>query len=375
LREVIGDFGIVESDYSKQLIDYWDGNRSAFYLLAVRSVAGWLDFLPALSTRVILDRGEHLDQKSADPIDLQHHAYFEAMTTLGDSLAAGLAGHPRAAFALIRPFLELATAEVYVNEQEGEERLHNFLAYLRGVGHRPRFEEMLTAIFAEARYKALGSLRDQLRAGYSAASAGVHVQSVEDSRLDMRDGNRTGATFAETTFWLASLSVATQRMLALLTLRYPMVLFPVDRERTFGFSGPIGVVVDAVTAASVAEGLGDRHASALRSYLEMDPDVISTLEWFRSQPLLTDAQIEASWSEYLASHPHGLDLQDAQPMGRAAFQRASLGGAIWALDRAAAMKHIAELPDFDPEEALGREILATELRPFYRPPKRATDEG
>jgi hypothetical protein len=164
-------------------------------------------------------------------------------------------------------------------------------------------------------------------------------------------------------------------MLALLTLRYPMVLFPVDRERTFGFSGPIGVVVDAVTAASVAEGLGDRHASALRSYLEMDPDVISTLEWFRSQPLLTDAQIEASWSEYLASHPHGLDLQDAQPMGRAAFQRASLGGAIWALDRAAAMKHIAELPDFDPEEALGREILATELRPFYRPPKRATDEG
>jgi hypothetical protein len=124
LREVLRYFGIEESSYAKQLIDYWDRDRSDLYLLAVRSIAAWLDFLPALSTRVILDRDAPLEEKSTDAISLQHHAYFEATMTLGDSVAAGLAGHPRAAVALIRPFLELATAEVFVNEPEGEDRLH-----------------------------------------------------------------------------------------------------------------------------------------------------------------------------------------------------------------------------------------------------------
>jgi hypothetical protein len=310
-----------------------------------------------------------LDEKSTDAISLQHHGYFEATMTLGDSVAAGLAGHPRAAAALIRPFMELATAEVYVNEPEGEERLHGFLRYLRGSGHRPRYTEMLNAIFAEDRFKSLGSLRGQVESVYGAASAGIHLRSVEDSALDMRDGNQIRATFPETTFWLTFLGVATHRMLALLTLRYPMVLFPVDVERTFGFSGPIGVVVDPVTSDSVAEGLGKRHATALRSYLETDPQVTTTLEWFRSQPVLSDSEIEASWIAYVTSQPKPPHDERAEPIARSAMQRASMGGLVWALDRFAATKHIPELPDFDPEGAFARDLLATELKVHY-PPRR-----
>lgn len=369
LRDVLQYFGIEESAYAKQLIDYWDRNTSGLYLLAVRAIAGWLDFLPALSTRVILDRGGEVDANSADIISLQHHAYFEATMTLGDSIAAGLAGHPRAAFALIRPFVELATAEVFVNEPETEGRLHNFLAYLRGSGHRPRFAEMLKGIFAEDRFKALGSLRGQVESVYGAASAGIHIRSAEDAALDMRDGNQIRPTFPEVTFWLTCLGVATHRMLAMLTLRYPMVLFPVDVERTFGFNGPVGVIVDEVTSKAVAEGLGERHASALRAYLETDAQVTTTLEWFRSQPVLTDEEVEASWVAYVTSQPKPPHSEDAEPFARPAMQRASMGGLVWALDRFAATRHIPDLPDFDPEEAFARDLLATELGAHYPPRK------
>jgi hypothetical protein len=295
LREILPYFGLEESPYAKQLLDYWDHQGSDLYLLAVRAIAGWLDFLPALSSRVIVDRGG--DPEGADAVTLQHHAYFEATMTLGDSVAAGLGGHPRAAFALVRPFIELATAEVWVNEPDGEERLHGFLAYLRGSGRRPRYPEMLNAIFAEERFKPLASLRRHLESVYGASSASIHIRSAEEAALDMRDGNRIRATFPEVTLWLTFLGVVTHRMLAILTMRYPMVLFPLDVERRFGFHGPLGVVVDEATSESVAGGLGHRHASALRKYLARDPQVEATLAWFEAQPTLTESRSRlAGWN-------------------------------------------------------------------------------
>lgn len=374
LREVLPYFGIEESPYSRRLIEFWDGDVSASYLLAVRSVAGWVDFLPALSIRVIPDPAAPIDQKGAEAITLQHHAYFEATMTLGDSIAAGLAGYPRAAFALIRPFLELATAEVYVNEQIGEERLLKFLDFLRGAGHRPRYAEMLSAVFAEDRFKSVRSFRSQVEAVYSAASTGLHVRSIDDSGLDMRDGNRAQGTFLETNFWLATLGIAVQRMLALLTLRYPMVLFPVDVERTFAYSGPVGVVVDKATSDSVAEGLSDRHAVALRSFLEKDPHVTATLEWFRSQPTLTDEQIASNWEELVRDHPERPFLRDVPQAGRTAHQRAEMGSLTWALDGAAAIRHVVEPPDLDLDRMLQVEVLATELKSWYPPLASGVDE-
>lgn len=367
LREVLPYFGLEETPYTKQLIDYWDEQGSDLYLLAVRAVAGWLDFLPALSTRVILDKSPGTGSGGVDPVSLQHHAYFEATMTLGDSIAAGLSEHPRAAFALVRPFVEMATAEVWVNEPDEEERLHRFLAHLRGSGHRPRYAEMLKAIFEEERFKAVASLRRQLETVYGASSASIHLRSAEDGALDMRDGNRIRATFPEVTLWLTFLGVAAHRMLAMLTLRYPMVLFPVDVERTFGFHGPLGVIVDEATSGSVAEGLGPRHADGLRTFLARDLHVQTTLEWFEGQPTLSDAEIEASWQEYATSDPKRPHLKDVEPYARGAMQRASLGGIMWALDRFAATRHIPELPDFDSEEAFARELLATELAADYPP--------
>ena len=368
LRDLFAYFEIDEPPQAKPMLDYWDDEQSPFYLLAVRAIGGWVDFLPALPTRVITDRTTEDGEAAADPIALAHHAYFEATLALGDSLAAGCGGHARAALALLRPFLEFAVTEVYVNEQNEEDRLHRFLVYLRGAGHRPRFGSMVDEIFDEPRFASIASYKELVKLIYSGVSSWLHVPSVADSGLDMRGGNAARSTVGESTYWLLILGFAVQRMLVLMVLRYPLSLFPVDVARRFGYGGPLGVVVDDVTSASIADGLGARHAAALRAWLDDDPDVTSILQWVAGQPALSDAEIDEDWERYAASHDNAGGYRSVPKEGRAAMQRASLGGMAWALDRAAASRYVADEPDIDPIDALGRDILATELRYYYEKP-------
>jgi hypothetical protein len=84
---------------------------------------------------------------------------------------------------------------------------------------------------------------------------------------------------------------------------------------------------------------------------------------------LTDEEMEASWVAYVTGQPKPPHSEDAEPFARPAMQRASMGGLVWALDRFAATRHIPDLPDFDPEEAFARDLLATELKDHYPPRK------
>lgn len=366
LRELFPYFRIEEPPQAKPMLDYFDQEQSAMYLHAVGAIGGWLDFLPALPTRAIPDRSTNDSEALHDPIALAHHAYFEATLALGDSLAAGCGGHARAGLALLRPFVEFAVTEVYVNEQEDEARLHDFLTYLRGSGHRPRFRTMLDEIFAEERFATVRSYRALVDLIYAGVSSWLHVPTVADSGLDMRAGNTVRSTVGETVYWMSILGIAVQRMLALMVLRYPMVLFPVDRIRRFGYGGPVGLVVDEPTSASILEGLGERHADALRGWLADDPEVTSIRDWVDSYPELSDEEIEADWERF-ASGQSDPDQYRATPKdGRAAMQVAAMGGMAWALDRVAASRYLAVEADLDPEEVFKKDILATELRPYYR---------
>lgn len=373
LHDVLSYFEIAPTEYGRRLIERWDeSGPDAFYLLGVRAIGGWLDFINALSMPIRIPDHELAKPRSpADPafVEMQHHAYLEATLTLGDSIAAGLAGYPRPAAAMIRPFVETAVSEVYVHGDDTGKRLWDYLRFLAGTGHRPRYRGMLNAIFAEPRFAALASFRQRVDAVYGASSSGLHVHTVDDGLLHMRDANRARATYPEVVFWFASLGIAVQRMLTLLTLRYPMVLFPVDVRRRFGYGGPMNLFADEVVSASIADGLGARHADALRGYLADDPEVTSLLSYFESQPVLTDRDLDAEWEEFVSRSHDGQTLSELRQEARWAAHRSLLATSTWALDLTSAQQLIPEPPDFEPGDAIERELIATELRPFYnRPP-------
>jgi len=229
---------------------------------------------------------------------------------------------------------------------------------------------MLDAIFEEPRFAAVASFRRQVEALYGSASSGAHVQTPDEGLLHMRDGNRAVATYPELAFWLAFLGMAVQRMLTLLVLRFPMTLFPVDVRRRFAFSGPMGLFADEITSASVREGLGVRHAEALASFLKGDDEVISLLEYFATQPVLSDAQIDQDWARFASTQSESERLADVPPDGRWAVAKAHIASLQWALDMSLALRLIPDEPDLDPDDLLRRSILATELKSHYRRPER-----
>jgi len=373
MRAVLPYFGFDLDEFGTTVVERWDSEPDELYLLAVRAVGAWVDYVPALPMPILIPEGELLGpRRPSDPafIEMQHHTYFEATLALGDSLSAGLAGYPRAALAMLRSFIECALDEVWIHGDPEGHRLRDYLRYLEGDGHRPRYRQMLDAIFDEPRFAAVASFRQQVEALYGSASSGAHVQTPDEGLLHMRDGNRAVATYPELVFWLTFLGMAVHRMLTLLVLRFPMTLFPVDARRRFAFAGPMGLYADEITSASVRDGLGFRHADALASFLKEDDEVTSLLGHFESQPVLTDDQIDADWARFASTQSEPERLADLPPDERWAFAKAHIASLQWALDMSLALRLIPDEPDLDPDGLLRRSILATELEHHYPRPDR-----
>lgn len=127
---------------------------------------------------------------------------------------------------------------------------------------------------------------------------------------------------------------------------------------------------DEITSASVREGLGVRHADALASFLKDDVEVISLLDYFATQAVLSDAQIDQDWARFASTQSVSERRADVPPDGRWAFAKAHLASLQWALDLALALRLIPDEPDLDPGDLLRRSMLATELRSHYRRPER-----
>jgi hypothetical protein len=376
IRDVLLSFDIQLNPYGRKLIKRWDRSEDDFYVFGIRALGAWSQLVHVLAMPVripmeVLESGESRETLPAY-LELQHHAYFEATLHLGDSLAAGLAGHPRAAGALLRPFIETALVEVYVNGDMSGRRLDRYLRYLAGKGHRPRFKQMLDEVFAEDRFSAVGTLRDRIEAVFGGTSTGLHARTPGEGLVDWRAGNRAQATYPETVFWFAELAVSVHRMLSLMVLRYPLVLFPVDIVRRFAYSGPMNLFADDITTAYVVDGLRDDHGRVLRRYLEDDEEVRSVLDFYTSQAELTDSDIAADWEEWAQARPGRAALPETPIEARWTMLKAEIASTTWALDRLCAIRLIDEsgLSDLDPNAALRSEVLADELAALY-----GTDSG
>ena len=372
LSDVLPYFGITLDQYGQKLIRRWDREAGEFYPLAVRAIGAWADYVIALPMPVMIPVEELGKRRGpADPgfILMQHHAYLEATLALGDGLAAGLSGHPRPALAMLRPFVESAVTEVYIHGDPSGRRLWDYLRYLAGTGHRPRYGQMIDAIFKEPRFTAVASFREQIDTLYGSISSSAHAQTPDEALLHMRDGNQAVATYPELVFWISFLGIAVHRMLTLLVLRFPMTLFPVDIERRYGFNPPAGMFADETISASVREGLGVRHADALTSFLRDDEDVQSILDFYKRSPELTDQAIDADW-ERSRREGGSKPGQTVPRHGRWAMVKAEMAALQWATDMARAIALVPPEADIDPDDIMRRSMLAAELKPHYHSPNK-----
>ncbi len=351
LKDLLPHFGIQTDEARLERIEHWRESAPEVYERLVTSIHGWMAFQELLPLRARISAEETLD---LGRMNLQHFAYYEATLALGESLGSVLDGHPIAARAMLRPFVEQALAEVYVHGGNDERRIDRYFRFLDGSGPRPKFGNMLDEVFSEPRFRQFPRLEERVRMVYSATSSPLHLRVMDETGMEHVTSNRphTPAHEAE---WMVATAVAVHRTLALLALRFPMSLFPVDVVRRFGFSRPVGVFADQRLADIVTASFADIDLSAMRQELATDPEVRDLQEWVNSQPELTDAEIDASWRSYRESARLAQD--DDRNEVRVLLAGSVIAAMNWLILVGAAAQLVRPVPDFDFSEAWERDQL------------------
>ena len=235
----------------------------------------------------------------------RHYAYYESLVYLREGVASLLAGRFLASIALARPFLELAITHVYWKTKCDGAGYGEYYRWLDGKHQKPPFRAMLEwsvkhlPVASEVRGPRLDQLVEHLRHTYRQVCAYHHTPSPTESVVTM------GGGLAEQTIYplvmsLTQWTVLLREVVHLYVLTYPMALFPVPVHERFGFSPPIGLLVDESTTGVIARYLSPGTLVNLKQRLERTDLVKERLEYFHAQPGMTEADLEQSWQAHRA---------------------------------------------------------------------------
>lgn len=351
LEDLLPHFGIQTDEGRVERIARWRESAPEVLERLVTSIHGWMAFQELLPLRT---KASAKDSVDLGRMNLQHFPYYEATLALGESLGSVLDGHPIAARAMLRPFVEQALAEVHIHGGDDERRIDRYFRFLEGSHPRPKFGNMLDEVFSEPRFRQFPSLEERVRVVYSAASSPLHLRVMDETGMEHVTGNRPHSPTHEAE-WVVATAVAVHRMLALLALRFPMSLFPVDVIRRFGYSRPVGVFADQRLVDIVTASFSEMDLGAMREQLANDPEVRGLQDWVKSQAELTDAEIDASWQSYRES-AH-LTQDDDRNEVRVLLAGSVIAAMNWLILVGAAAQLVRPIPDFDFSEAWKRDQL------------------
>lgn len=251
------------------------------------------------------------------PVENRHYPYYESVAYLREIVRSIVSGHTLAAFALLRPWLELAITEVYFLAREEKDGLKPYYQWLEGKREKPPFRTMVDYIFQRSparkhvprrRYEAL---RESLCRMYRSSCAYQHTPRHPESTVVLGGGmpGRAGMGF---TFVLADLNVYLRHVCYLYVLWFPMCLWPVRWHERFGFSPPVGIYFDEVSFGILLNYIGQSSVDAFREQLHDLPEVQDKLAYYESHANLSVEELDESWRRSVEQSSLPLDTQGTE---------------------------------------------------------------
>lgn len=219
--------------------------------------------------------------------------YFESLHLVREALLCDLNGFYAASGALLRPMLEFTILQNYHHRRANSARsFHELEEYFKS-RRTPSWHTLLKHAMPNGELGALvrWRLSENLR-GLSESSS--HAYSPVHSPKSL-GASRPVPTLVGVFHW-ASLSTILQSALWSYYVNFPALFVPVDLASRFGFSPPVGLLVGDQCAATIRRTLVAQDVVRFAKHAEEDSDTQSVLEFYRSQPTLTDSQIMATWS-------------------------------------------------------------------------------
>lgn len=257
----------------------------------------------------------------------QYYFYYESRSLLGESFLAGLNGLYTASDALLRPFLEFSLIQNYYYRVSQLSRSYaDFEKFL--IDRRlPSWNTVMKK--AVPRDDFCRPIRLRVSSHLAALSQSVlHVYHPEDSSQQSRQKSH-GHSIEGLFFWHKTRLIV-DAALWVYYVNFPMLFYPIDVLRKFGFNGPVGVFADFQTAHFVQKSLSATDYEAFKAYGYNECEL--TLEWARSRPDLSDNNIRSSW-DHSEDTPCPPDIQHAFGLHTARFRALRVAMAFYVAER------------------------------------------
>lgn len=278
----------------------------------------------------------------------RHYCYYESLVYLRESIISWLDGNILAALTIFRPFLELAVLHIYwhiYSETNGFKKYYKWLIEDKG---KPPFKNQIRFISDNMSAKdfipasKVELLSKTFLNFYRFGSAYNHSPKIDESIITLNYGMRSISLDGFYGF-IAHLRILLRQIVYLYILAYPMIIFPVDPLKKWGFMGPMGVFIDSTGFSIIKKYLGDANIESLTGELEQMDIVKDLLAWYNEMPDLSKNDIEDSWNKVVRILECDKNIREI-PM-RLTARKAHLRSLKWALNYICEPKNVPEMPD------------------------------
>jgi len=230
-----------------------------------------------------------------------HLPFFEGLAALRSSALAVLNHNVRASLPVLRTALELCLFHQWWQSRAQDDGYHkSFYAWLNAEKGAPGMGQIRKDLFASTSFPQCAVSEDEVRSLYQKLCVHTHIPQYRNSLTVLAGSNIPGPNAAQLTYWVDLFLHALDVILDVLIARSPQCLFPIDVQRKFGFSPPVGMYFDHSNFIALREAFGVEKVDSYRNHFANSlPEVLS---FATARADLSDAEVLATWT--------GEDLDD-----------------------------------------------------------------
>jgi len=257
----------------------------------------WLDFRWKVAAFISVQDAfdSPLFESKDTPMSMFYLWYFycESRYLLTESIICGLNGTYVASKAVLRTFLEFNLLQLYFynvsHETQSYAALDDFLA--NGVG--PTWTTIIKKAVPDDAF--CRPIRARLDVHLKALS-GAAMHPYHPVHSPRQYSQSSGIPSLVGVYFWQTIRLVLQGVLWAYYVNFPALFAPRNLLDKFGFSPPVGVLVDWQCATVIKRSLTAEEYEDFRGYAQEDANLRGLLDWYEGFPSLTAEEIEATWN-------------------------------------------------------------------------------
>ena len=227
-----------------------------------------------------------------------NYLFYEAMSALRESIIIGLNGSTRASLSTLRSSMEMFLFHCWWQERLFlKKNFEPFYDWLEGKKPTPPFKNIVQDNFRSFHLPKSDLTFDKVFDTYRALCSYVHAPLLRESITTISGSIRPGASQPLVKYWMEMMQITLRIVLEQLIFHKPQSLFPVDINRKFAFSPPVGMFFDNLNSVPLRAALGEEMMDTYRTAAKEIQLVKDVMNFYQSHPDLSDEQISRMWDE------------------------------------------------------------------------------